>query len=390
MFICRYWWKILKHPVIFCIKISGSKHQLLVNIMSQFKRNISVTSDLPLPIEGNWERIVFDSIDLMVPSDLMLRELILSPTNNPLWLFYLLREHQQSEIAQVQAIRNAEKIDDSNMEQIQLAENIDTSQWDNKIQAIFSLRKYGLPQKHVSEKSRETIELFSNKVVSTIDWELSNPSPVDKVISDFCNEKGIEVELLQYHKSVVDYCLRILPHPLNFVSNIDRNSEWSVFIADKLPLMRSDGKVPLPSDVDLAVYRERNVEAERRASSLFSDYRGSRNVINEFVLLVKEERPEIFRERFEINNSTVTSNRSYRRSKKPTEKDLLLCRCEFCYEFRTMVRKRGVSPAWHCHRTKCKKQYDNWKNDLNKRDIYLEVLFKQKEMYLETLFQQGL
>lgn len=137
--------------------------------MSHFKRNIPVTSTLPFAIEGNWERIIFDSIDLMVPSDLMLRELILSPTDNPLWLFYLLREHQQSEIAQVQAIRNAEKLDYSSMNKDQLAENIDTSQWDNKIHTIFSLRKHGLPQKHVSKESRETIEIFSNKVLSTID-----------------------------------------------------------------------------------------------------------------------------------------------------------------------------------------------------------------------------
>lgn len=308
----------------------------------------------------------------------MLRELILSPTTNHLWLFYLLREHKQSEIAQVQAIRNAEKVDDSSIEQTQLTENIDTSQWNNKIHTIFSLRKHGLPQKYVSKESRETIELFSNKVVSTIDWELSNPSLIDKMISDFCDEKGIKWELFQYHKSVVDYCLRILPHSLNCVSNVDRDSEWSMFIADKLPQMRSDGKVPLPSDEDLAVYRERKVEVGRRAASLFSDYSVSRNAIDEFALWISQERPEIFQLRFEQNHSVVTSNRSYRRSKKPTEKDLLMCRCEFCYEFRTMVRKRGVSPAWHCHQTKCKKQYDNWKNDLNKRDIYLEVLFKQK------------
>jgi hypothetical protein len=345
--------------------------------MSQVKQNIPVVSTLPLVIEGNWDRIIFDSIDLMVPSDLMLRELILSPTSNPLWLFYLLREYQQSEIAQVQAIRNAEKLNDSSMDQAQLVENINTSQWDNKIYTIFALRKYGLPQKHVSKESRETIELFSNKVVSTIDWELSNPSPVDKMISDFCDEKGIKWELFQYHKSVVDYCLRILPHPLNCVSNVDRDSDWSVFIADKLPQMRNDGKVPLPSAVNLVVYRERNVEAERRTANLFSDYRISSEQLSDFADLINRERPEIFQQRFEQNYSVVTNTRNYKRARKPKDKNLLLCRCEFCYQFRTIERKRGLStPAWHCHRTKCKKQYDNWKNDLNQKDIYLETLYQ--------------
>jgi hypothetical protein len=345
--------------------------------MSHSKRNIPVPATLPLVIEGNWERIIFDSIDLMVPSDLMLRELTLSPTNNPLWLFYLLREHQQSEIAQVQAIRNAEKLDESSMDQTQLTEDINTSKWDNKIQTIFSLRKHGLPQKHVNKESRETIELFSNKVVSTIDWELSNPSLVDKIISDFCGEEGIKWELFQYHKSVVDYCLRILPHPLNCVSNVDRDSEWSMFIADKLPQMRSDEKVPLPSDEDLAVYRERKVEAGRRAASLFSDYSVSRNAIDEFALWISPERPEIFQLRFEQNHSVVSNTRNYKRSIKPKEKDSLLCRCEFCYEFRTIVRKRGLTtPAWHCHRTKCKKQYYNWKNEITQKDIFLEKLYQ--------------
>ena len=197
------------------------------------------------------------------------------------------------------------------------------------------------------------------------------------MISDFCNEKGIKWELFQYHKSVVDYCFRILPHPLNCVSNVDPDSEWSMFIADKLPQMRSDGKVPLPSDEDLAVYRERKVEAGRRAAHLFSDYRVSSENLSDFTDLINRERPEIFQLHFEQNHSVVTSNRSYRRSKTSTDKDPLLCRCEFCYQFRTIVRKRGANPAWHCHRTKCKKQYENWKNDLNKRSIYLETLYQQ-------------
>ena len=342
--------------------------------MPHFKRSIPITPNLPLAIEGNWERIIFDSIGLMVPSDLMLYELIISPTNNPLWLFYLLREHQQSEIAQVQAIRNAEKLDSSIVER--LADNIDTLQWDKKIHTIFSLRKHGLPQKRINRKSRETIKSFSNKVVSTIDWELSNPSLVDRVASDFCNSKGVESELLQYHKSVVDYCMRILPHPLNCVSNVDRDSDWSIFIADKLPQMQSDGKVPIPSDVDLAVYRERKVEAERRTANLFSDYRDSRDILSELTRAISTERPEIFQQRFDRNHSVVTNNRSYRRSKKPTEKNLLLCRCEFCNEYRMMLQKRGVNPAWHCDRLNCKRQYDAWKNGLNRKDIYLETLYQ--------------
>ena len=189
------------------------------------------------------------------------------------------------------------------------------------------------------------------------------------MISDFCNEKGIKWELFQYHKSVVDYCLRILPYPLNCVSNVDRDSDWSVFIADKLPQMRSDGKVPLPSDEDLAVYRERKVEAERRAANLFSDYRDSRDFLSELTRAISVERPEIFQQRFEQNHSVVTSNRSYRRSKKSTEKDLLLCRCEFCYQFRTMVRKRGVNPAWHCDDDDCKRLYGNWQRDLSRKSI---------------------
>jgi hypothetical protein len=328
--------------------------------MSQFKRNIPVTSTLSLAIEGNWERIIFDSIDLMVPSDLMLSELILSPTDNPMWLMNILREYQPPEIEDLESLIKK----NPNASEQQIAQVINTRMWDEKLYAIVSLRLYGLPQESPDLESQVILQGFSNQLVSMIEQELLSPSSIDETIADFCAEKKISWDAIRYHQAVVDYCLQILPHPLNYVPNVDLDSAWSVFISDKFDQMESSEEISKHTNPRLADYHERKVEAERQVASLFSDYRVSRAVLDELTLQLKEERPEIFRERFEINSSTVTSNRSYRRSKKPTEKDLLLCRCEFCYEFRTMVRKRGVNPAWHCDEKRCQQKYDAWKKHL--------------------------
>ncbi|WP_310481467.1 hypothetical protein [Chamaesiphon sp. VAR_48_metabat_403] len=298
----------------------------------------------------SWKCIKFISIGRVIPSEKTLWELIADP----------------SLIEQMQVTIDTGS---SSTERQQLAEIVNQLMLDEKIYAMASLRRYGLPKASPSQKSLDSLSMFSDKLVETIDRELLLPSKFDNKIEFFCNEKGIDWERVRYHKSVIDYCLRILPHPLNCVSNVNRDGDWSVFIADKFSQMQSDGKVPLPPEVDLAVYRERKVEAERRAANLFSDYRDSRDFLSELTQAISAERPEIFQQRFEQNHSVITSNRSYRRSKKPTEKDLLLCRCEFCYQFRTMVRKRGVNPAWHCDDDDCKRLYGNWQRDLSRKSI---------------------
>lgn len=328
--------------------------------MSQFKRNLPIAATLPLAIEGDWERIIFDSTDLMVPSDLMLRELILSPTNNPMWLMNILREYQPPEIEQLQSLIQK----NPNPSEQQIAQVINTSMWDKKLYSIVSLRIAGLSQESLNIKSQTILQDFSNQLVSRIEQELLYPSPVDKIIANFCIKKGIDWNAIRYQQAVVDYCRQILPLPLNYVPNIDLDSDLSMFIHVKLDQIRSSEEIPRPTDSKLAAYHDRKVEAERQAAILFSDYSISRDVMDEFARSISAEHPEIFRERFEVDNSTVTSNRSHRRSKKPTEKDLLLCRCEFCYEFRAMVRKRGVNPAWHCHEKRCQQKYDTWKKYL--------------------------
>ena len=151
--------------------------------MSHFKRNIPVISTLPFAIEGNWKRIIFDSIDLRVPSDLMLHELILSSTNNPMWLMNILREYQPPEIEQLESLTDRNKY---NVSEQQFAGVINTSMWNEKLYAVVSLRLYELPQESLDLESQTILQGFSDRLVSTIEQELLNPSPVDKIAAEFC------------------------------------------------------------------------------------------------------------------------------------------------------------------------------------------------------------
>ena len=171
---------------------------------------------------------------------------------------------------------------------------------------------------------------------------------------------------------------------MNCVLNIDKDEKLNNFIVNNFSVIKSNGEIPEHLDLDLAMYHRRKEESQRRTATMFGDYRYSRMVLNEFSRQIGISHPDIFKKRFDLNYSTVTSNRSRRRSKGSKQKDLLLCRCEFCYRFRTMERKRGVDPSWHCDRVKCKKQYNAWEQDLRRKGISLKGQMKSEN--LESLY----
>jgi hypothetical protein len=328
---------------------------------------------LDIQLQDKWERIVFHTIDSMIPSDLMLNELIHSPMQNLSWVLNIFREYQPPEVEKIQSVIDKGILDTKDP---RFDELINPSEWDKKLEAIASLRQYESPSRSPDSESLSILQLFSNNFVDLIGKELLKHTPLDDIEMKFCFKYGIDWNIIRYHRAVLDYCFQILPHPMNYVKNTDKDSALSIFQSEQIKHWQKTGGTLRHPDPCLAEYEERKEEAERRIAILFSDYRYSRWQLSDFTHLFVAEHPEIHQERIELNYSTVTSNRSYRRSKKPNEKDLMLCRCEFCYRFRTIELSRGTTtPAWHCHRTKCEKQYTYWKNKLNEKDINLETLY---------------
>jgi hypothetical protein len=294
--------------------------------------------------QSSWECMEFPTLNRKVPSELMIGELVIC-------------QHSEFSFKTIQK---------------------DLDIGSNKLlYTMLSLRSYGLRQESIDSKSQAVLRYFNNQLVLMMKNELGR-SKFDEICMTFCERKGIDYEVLQYHEAVVSYCLRILPLPLNYVRNVDNDSALAVFVAGSLSQMKSSGEVPRHPDPKLAAYQSRKAEAERRAANMFIEYRLSKYYLSLFSHALELEHPEVYQERFLMNYSTVTSNRNYRHSKGSRQQDILLCRCEFCYRFRKIERKRGVDPAWHCDRQKCKQHYRHWINHLNTlsgKDIYLETLY---------------
>ncbi len=331
-------------------------------------------------ISGDWGRIEFKTLDLIVPSDRMLLDLIRTPTLDYYFICNILIQYAPPNLDRLQAI-----LDRNNPDTLwqEITQEIADSSFDEKLYTMVSLHSHRLtcqPSNAKSQsKSQAVLKKFSNELVLMIESELE-PSKLDEICVIFCAKAGIDYRVVRYHEAVVAYCLRILPLPLNYVRSVDNEGALAIFIAESLPLIKSSGEVPRHPDPKLGAYQSRKVEAERRSAAIFVEYRQSRFFLDQFARLIGLEHPEVYQERLFMNYSTVTNNRNYRRSKGSRQKDLLLCRCEFCYLFSTIERKRGVDPAWHCHRKTCKGEYRDWINHLNtlsKKDICLETLYKQ-------------
>jgi hypothetical protein len=302
----------------------------------------------------NFKRMQFPQIGLELPSDSIIHELINSPRKETLW------------------------IENTKAEYNSPSNNLGSSALAQKLEVVLSLRDYEIPYRNPLEpKSLSLVSMFNDEVLRLIKEDLTDINPFNVMEASFCTEKSINYQLVQYHKAVIFYCLEMLPHPLNYIKNVDKDNELSIFDAGEFEQRQSNGEFQKPKNPKLLAYEERKVEAGRRARSIFCDYRKSEKQLGYLSHLIITERPEILQARFNKNYDTVTNNRAHQRSKRPKDKDLLLCRCEFCYRFHTIERGRGrVNPAWHCPWQRCGNQYRHWVNGLQKKSISLEKLYQ--------------
>jgi hypothetical protein len=221
----------------------------------------------------------------------------------------------------------------------------------HQLYVMLSLQTYRVArssQLHDEEFSL-TLQAISNRAIAKIHDNLTHLSESDLISKKFCAMKSFNYETIQYYESVIKYMWNMLPLPLNCIQNLDRDDSWSNFkhskfdeqmafpAQDILPLNK-DGS----TDINLEKYNKRRQESERRMCSLFTNYRNAKKQISQFSILLLEEFPDFVHKWLDRNDITTIHNRSQQRiDKKQRQQSTILSRCEFCYKFWLMERKRG-------------------------------------------------
>jgi hypothetical protein len=275
-------------------------------------------------------------------------------------------------------------IDESNISKSwkRIAEVLETKHFDEDLYRIFSLRSYQkvipatLPE-HIN--SLLTLIEFSNLVARQIMAEIDNPSPIDIITKNFCKSKGINYELIQYHESARKYFDRMLPMPLNFISNIDRNKELNDFFLNQATEDEHDRnrEVIFPDEQRQKVYMQRIARSEKIKRVLFPDYYRSISLLYAFWNQLEIEHPQLNREILNQNKLNQERDRIntqlYSRDNNPVdERYSALHQCQVCTMLSRMELKRGQNePAHHCDRPECKKTYGTWLRLLNRKGYNL-------------------
>jgi hypothetical protein len=263
-----------------------------------------------------------------------------------------------------------------------IAKILETKHFDQDLYIIFSLRSY---QKVISATLPEHLQSLltfveaSNYVVHQIMSEIDNPSPIDIITKDFCKSKGIDYELIQYRESVRKYFDRMLPMPLNFISNIDRSKELNNFFLNQASEYELDpnGEVKFPNDLRQKVYMQRIPRSEKIRRILFSDYYRNISFLYGFWNQLEAEYPELNHERLNQNKlnhegDNIDTQLNIQDRNPVPERYSALHQCQFCTMFSKMELKRGQNePAYHCNRPQCKKTYSKWLKLLHRKYYHL-------------------
>jgi hypothetical protein len=247
----------------------------------------------------------------------------------------------------------------------------------NRRLIISSLGKHRRPIIEHTQESVDALDNFNCLLLEQIIEQRQERNVMYGMERIYCLEAGFDFDDLQWHKSVIDYCLQILPHPLNYIRNPDKEGPLSLYDRQSPNFYKRGENPPLHSEKKIREFDNRRHEAERLVALHFADYWNSWEWLINFSRGFVQTYPEVLDMRADINDRTVTKNRSNRRSKQWGNKLGVLCRCEFCYQFRIHPLVRGKnSIAWHCHTEEnpskeCLKSYDAWQKELERQGVKL-------------------
>lgn len=263
-----------------------------------------------------------------------------------------------------------------------IAKVLESKHFNEDLYAMFSLRSYQklipatLPE-HIN--SLLTFIEFSNCVVHQIMHEIDNPSPIDIITYDFCQKNNIDYELVQYHESVRKYFDRMLPVPLNFISNIEKDKELNSFFLNNASEYEQypNREVIFPDKQRQKVYMQRISRSEKIRRLLFPKYYCTISWLYPFWDRLQIEHPELNREILNQNKlnqerDKINTQLHIQGNNQLDERSSILHQCRVCNLYSMMELKRGQNePSQHCDRPQCKKTYGTWLRLLNRKGYNL-------------------
>jgi hypothetical protein len=213
-------------------------------------------------------------------------------------------------------------------------------------------------------------------VTNQIMYEIDNPSSADIITKKFCESNGINFQRVQYQESILKYFDRMLPLPLNFISNIEKNVDLNNFFISESQEYekRLDREVTFPEDIKQRLYMQRIPKSEKIKRILFKDYYNSVSIMYEFWNRLHAECPEISREILTQNKKNLNTQIQSRSNTIINEQLSVHSQCLFCDLFSIMeVGKGHNEPSYHCGRTECKQSYGAFRKHLNRNGYDLRA-----------------
>lgn len=361
------------------------------------------TSDIQL---SEWESIKIndDNDTFTIPSEKMLRELMIVPVKDTILITNILRLYgatrkQEKEVNEMMRCAN---FTDKNWF-INILDKLVDDNSDDKLILMLSLENYRLPQSF-DANSRLIFKQMSDMLIKNIRIEEERSSPIDRVIKKFLDKKEIlnheflrslsfhdsidyafkyffehgedlsqvSYTRFRYHKLVLNYFDDIAPFRINHTSNVDKDRVFNDYLQELYREMMDTNKEKILNKKIIFTkkqqeYHERINESCRRKMVLFSDYYNAKIYTAKIYQLLAQECPEFIELQIDWNDRVRKSNE--RKSECKNRQRQMLCLCEFCYGLRWFVKIKGEAVAWHCEKKECKDQYRAWLNYLGQRDI---------------------
>jgi hypothetical protein len=210
-------------------------------------------------------------------------------------------------------------------------------------------------------------------------YEIDNPSQADILTNNFCQKNGIDYGLVQYQESVRKYFDRMLPMPLNFISNIEKDKELNSFFLDSASEYEQhpNREVIFPDRPKQKAYMQRIPRSEKIRRLLFPSYYRTISWLYPFWDRLQTEHPELNREILNQNKlnqerDKINTQLHIQGNNPLDERGSALHQCQVCNLYSMMELKRGQNePSQHCGRPQCKNTYGTWIKQMNRKGYNL-------------------
>jgi hypothetical protein len=316
-----------------------------------------------------WDRLEF-SIDneiFDVPNDSILRELMGSPILDKPFIIKILYQYDltRETAIKIKSILDRDNLDTfwhEVMEVVNEDKNIDQTRIKTyeQLYVILSLQTHRIDRQLQSQddKSISIFKEFHNLAVKNIQHDLQNPFPSDLITENFCKEEDADYNFFKYHESITTYFWSMLPQPFSSIPLYEKDSKWNDYTRSTLKkkMINPDDKLLWPTDENLARHEEKRKDAERRMCAFFQTYREAKEHVASFSIFRYENCPDFLAKWLDENDKKPSRNLSVqRRLRKEGMIERVLCRCQFCTDYRALPRKAGKF-TWHCEEQKLDKR----------------------------------